>query len=274
MKKTNQKPKGGYESPLLNFRATNTVIERKTRKVFASRYLHRCEFLFDRFGILVLEQIAKAAGLGDRVISLWLGGILDRPTIHYGRYVGVLMKSLCDLKILAIKPRSLCLTSSFLHGLSMTLPQDILTTFSLTETRTDDRALVRTLQVQRALQNFSLNQVNVRGSFTGVYAVAIGLTELRSFDIIFVWVSNKALHFTDKDWPLLKSYSDSTMRLGELQAKLRATSHEEMVDALRKVQLITPYANWKRCRLGVCSLRTSGQDWSGSLKLPLMNEAA
>jgi len=272
--KTGRKPKGGHKSPLLNFRATNTVVERKIRKVFASRYLRCCQFRIDKPSILVLEQIAKIAGLGDRIVLLELGDLIARPTMHLnGGRVGELVKSLPALKDLELSLEWWRLASSFLYGLSMTLPHDTLSKFSLSKLQIDNRDLVRILQGQHALQHFSLYQVNVRGSFKEVYATAGGLTELRFLDLLFVWVSKQALHFTDKEWPLSKNYSDSTMELTKLQAKLRATSHEEMRDALRKVQLIAAYAKGNCCDLGACRPERFWTQWKGVRETPA-NEAA
>src|SRR5579871_5295579 len=93
------KPKGGYKSPLLNFRATNTVIEAKVQRVFALRYLYCCQFPINEPSILVLEQIAKKVGLGDHIVFLELGDFMNKPTMHLNeRHAVALVKSLKALK--------------------------------------------------------------------------------------------------------------------------------------------------------------------------------
>jgi hypothetical protein len=256
--KTDETPEGGYKSQLLNFRATNTVIERKIRRVFAFRYLRCCQFRLDEPSVLALEQIAEKAGLGDRIVSLFV----SRPTMHVdGHRIATLVKFLCALKVLQVRLEWSRSAPSFFYGLSMSLPCDTLTKISLSKMQIDNRDLVRMLRGQRGLQDFSLHQINVRGSFTKVYDTAKGLTELRSFNLLFVWVSKQALHFTDEDWPLSTNRSDSIMELAKLQAKLRATSHEEMRQALGKVQLIATYTSGKCCSMGLCRPEKFWSQW-------------
>lgn len=260
--KSIQKPNGGYKSPFLNFRATNMAIEIKVRKVFASRYLHCCQFRIDEPSLLVLGWIAKKAGLGDRIVSLWLGDLLSRPTTYFNENrVAVFVASLHSLKHLELGLEWWRSAPYFLHSLSTAMSSDVLTKFSLNKAQIDDRVLVRILKGQRALQDFSLYQINVRGSFTGVYAAAKDLIELRYFNLHFVWNSKQPLHFTDTDQPPSRVYADSTMERGKLWAKLRAPSHEGMCDALNKLELIATYDGGRCCSMGACCPKKFWTQW-------------
>jgi hypothetical protein len=269
MMKTDQKPKGGYKPPLLNFRATNTVIERNVRKLFAFRYLGHRQFLVDEPSILVLEQFAKKAGLGDSIISLWLGDFMSTPTMHLNkRRTTAIFKSLCHLRTLDLMLEWWRSAPSFFRGLSIGLRPHTLTMFSLNRMQIDGRDLLRVLKGQSRLQDITLDQINMRCYLTDICSIAQDLMDLRSFDILFVWASERALHFSDTDRSLPKAYSEFTMELSLRQAKLRAFSRDGMRDALKKLELIDIYSDRVCCKVGMCHPMEFWTPWKRRREAP------